>query len=95
MSSRQREEGAQNSVKPRRDLNSAETTPIQPAVTREPIVAPQQRQSAEPTIRVTIGRIEIRANTPQPQTQTMPQQPRFQPALTLDDYLKQRNGDGQ
>lgn len=95
VSIKQSAEPVQKPARPRRDRVSAETTPIQPAVTLEPLAAPQQRQSAESTIRVTIGRIEIRANTPQPQVQNSQPQPRFQPALTLDDYLKQRNGGGQ
>ncbi|MCO5194761.1 MAG: hypothetical protein M9928_20435 [Anaerolineae bacterium] len=80
-------------TRPHRGQASAENAPIQPAITLEPIAVPQQSQSTESTIHVTIGRIEIRANTPQPQP--TPPQPRFQPALTLDDYLKQRNGDGR
>ena len=46
-----------------------------------------------PTIRVAIGRIEVRAIMPPPATptrQTAPTTPR--PELSLDDYLKQRNG---
>lgn len=44
------------------------------------------------TIKVTIGRIEVRAVTPPqaPQPQTSP--PRQHPILSLDDYLKQYNG---
>ncbi len=44
------------------------------------------------TVKVTIGRIEIRAVTPPqaPQPQTPP--PRQHPVLSLDDYLKQHNG---
>ncbi len=45
-----------------------------------------------PTIKVTIGRIEVRAVKPslEPQPQTPP--PRQHPILSLDDYLKQYNG---
>ncbi len=44
------------------------------------------------TVKVTIGRIEVRAVTPPqaPQPQTPP--PRQHPVLSLDDYLKQHNG---
>jgi hypothetical protein len=44
------------------------------------------------TVKVTIGRIEIRAVTPlqAPQPQIPP--PRQHPVLSLDDYLKQHNG---
>jgi hypothetical protein len=43
-----------------------------------------------PTIRVAIGRIEVRAVTPPPARKEMPVRPG--PMLSLDDYLKQRNG---
>lgn len=48
--------------------------------------------STTPTIKVTIGRIEVRAVKPpqEPQPQTPP--PRQHPILSLDDYLKQYNG---
>jgi len=50
-------------------------------------VAPRQ-PSTQPTVKVTIGRIEVKAVTPQPQTPP----PRRHPVLSLDDYLKQYNG---
>lgn len=48
--------------------------------------------STSPTIKVTIGRIEVRAERPplEPQPQTLPQ--KQYPILSLDDYLKQHNG---
>jgi hypothetical protein len=59
---------------------------------QEPRVAPAE--SSAPAIRVTIGRIEVRAITsppPMPPAQrTMPTRPG--PELSLDDYLKQHNG---
>lgn len=58
---------------------------------REPRVAAPEPPA--PTIRVAIGRIEVRAITrpPAPPTQrTAPARPGS--ALSLDDYLKQRNG---
>ena len=59
---------------------------------QEPRVAAPE--SSAPAIRVTIGRIEVRAITPPP---PMPPVPRTAPArpgpeLSLDDYLKQHNG---
>lgn len=45
---------------------------------------------ATPTIRVSIGRIEVRAVTPAPSTRR-PAPKRPGPSLTLDAYLKQRN----
>jgi hypothetical protein len=53
---------------------------------------------AVPTIKVTIGRIEVRAIKPAPASSTLapqlqtPSPPRQHPILSLDDYLKQHNG---
>ncbi|PXF58911.1 MAG: hypothetical protein C4B59_12540 [Candidatus Methanogaster sp.] len=78
-----------------RNRESTREPAIQP-ITIEQIVLPDKTQPrasepAEPAaIRVTIGRVEVRATTP-PQ----PPAPRTRPpgpALTLDDYLKKRNG---
>ena len=58
---------------------------------REPRVAAPEPPA--PTIRVAIGRIEVRAITPPPTPpaqRTTPARP--SPALSLDEYLKQRNG---
>jgi hypothetical protein len=44
-----------------------------------------------PTIRVTIGRIEVRAVMPS-DTRILPTPQRPKPRLSLDDYLKQRHG---
>jgi len=78
-----------------RNRESTREPAIQP-ITIEQIILPAKTQPrasepAEPAvIRVTIGRIEVRATTP-----PLPAAPRTRPqgpALTLDDYLKQRNG---
>ena len=78
-----------------RNRESTREPAIQP-ITIEQIVPPAETQpraskQAEPAvIRVTIGRIEVRATTP-----PLPAAPRTHPpgpVLTLDDYLKQRNG---
>jgi hypothetical protein len=57
---------------------------------REPhVVAPEP---PEPTIRVNIGRIEVRAHMPPPPPATQRSKPaRLGPKLSLDDYLNQRN----
>lgn len=59
---------------------------------REPRVAAPE--SSAPTIHVAIGRLEVRATTPPPpmppERWTVPDPPG--PVLSLDDYLKQRNG---
>lgn len=45
----------------------------------------------EPEIRVTIGRVEVRAVFPeQPVKRSAP--PRFRPSVTLDDYLSRGSG---
>jgi hypothetical protein len=54
----------------------------QPPVTPPPEPAP--------TVQITIGRIEVRA-TPPPPAKAEQKQPRT-PVLSLDDYLRQRNG---
>ncbi len=46
--------------------------------------------SERPIIRVTIGRIDVRAIPPPPPTLRQPSPPA--PGLSLDDYLKERNG---
>jgi hypothetical protein len=57
---------------------------------REPRVAAPGPPA--PTIRVAIGRIEVRAITPPPTPPAQRDTPaRPSPALSLDDYLKQRN----
>jgi hypothetical protein len=61
----------------------------------EPIVSPSAQPEpvpeSPPTIRVTIGHVEVRAIAP-PQTETPRPKPTGpDPVLTLDEYLKQRN----
>jgi hypothetical protein len=46
-----------------------------------------------PEIQVTIGRVEIRAIAPPPAPPRQPARPRT-PGLTLEQYLKQRSGEG-
>jgi hypothetical protein len=47
-----------------------------------------------PTIRVTIGRVDVRAVMPAPPVPVAkPVHPR--PGLSLDDYLKQRRGEAR
>ncbi len=50
----------------------------------------QQEPPPAPTIHVTIGRIEVRA-TPAPSS-ALPSRPKPAPTMSLDDYLRQRNG---
>jgi hypothetical protein len=46
-----------------------------------------------PTVKVTIGRVEVRAITPAPPT-SRPKPAKTGPTLSLDDYLKRRSGGG-
>lgn len=50
--------------------------------------ASADRESSSPTIRVSIGRVEVRAIMPTPTPKAAPVRPR--PAVSLNDYLKQR-----
>jgi hypothetical protein len=49
-------------------------------------------EPATPTIRVSIGRIDVRAVTPPASSAQRPAAVRPGPALSLDDYLKQQKG---
>ncbi len=73
-------------------LGSANGIPlIEPRLAVSPAEVPSPRAGVQPTpIRVTIGRIEVRAALPQPLPQ--PARPvRRQPALPLEQYLQRRN----
>jgi len=54
--------------------------------------ASMQKEKSTPTIHVTIGRIEVRATTAPIQKQPKPREP---DALSLDYYLRRRNGGGR
>lgn len=60
----------------------------------ELVGAPHKREGTQeassPTVRITIGRVEVRAVTPEP-AQPLPAA-RPEPALSLEDYLRQRDG---
>jgi hypothetical protein len=65
--------------------------PMTAAIKAAAIVPPPQQAEMTPTIQVTIGRIEIRATTA-----STPAQPRQTgPRLSLDEYLRRRNGGGK
>lgn len=62
-----------------------------------PVVASHQRREAtkvtsSPTVRITIGRVEVRAIPPEPVPVQPPTEVRSEPALSLEDYLKQHSG---
>jgi len=53
-----------------------------------------EASAPEPTIQVTIGRIEVRA-TPPPPAQPPGQQRAAPPVMSLDQYLQQRSRGGE
>jgi hypothetical protein len=53
---------------------------------------PPANESAPPVIRVTIGRVEVRAIMPQTPAVERPAPARTSPVLSLDEYLKQHSG---
>lgn len=89
-----------------RDARKSVTVPNRPEPLGDPSVAPRvsrpgsgnhqqpgTREPSAPAIRVSIGRIEVRAATPPPVPAAQPAaSARPGPALSLDDYLKRRNG---
>lgn len=75
--------------------------PPQPSVTRQArqstAMPPSQSLTAEPApqppaIRVTIGRVEVRAVQPPEPFLPRPRPAMRMPAVSLDDYLRRRNG---
>jgi hypothetical protein len=48
---------------------------------------------AEPTVRITIGRVEIKATTDSPKPEA--RVPASKPTLSLEDYLHEREGGGR
>lgn len=63
---------------------------LRPSITAAPDTPPPGPAAQPPVIRVTIGRIEVRAVAPTERAKPAPQRRRL--SLSLDDYLKQRGG---
>jgi hypothetical protein len=68
-----------------------------PAPFQEPVLFSGQKysqttdiQAERQVVQVTIGRVDVRAIFAPPAQE--PQQPRSTPAMSLDDYLRQRDG---
>jgi len=74
-------------IAPERAPIATHARPRTPTVSSPP--APTTAATDAPVIRVTIGRIDVRAVTP-PAPQAAPPAPPLR--LTLDEYLRQRNG---
>jgi len=80
-----------------------EPRPMQGAVAARPLITPRIEPATQPpgrsaatpepapTIRVTIGRVEVRAITPPAPPVARPKPARTGPTLSLDDYLQQRS----
>lgn len=64
--------------------------PPSPAPSREP----SQLTPSEPSVRVHIGRVEVRAVFPPAAPVLETRQPQPPPVMTLEEYLKQRGGRG-
>ena len=79
----------------RDDLNRtdqrASRRPAPPSVSPVGVSPAPEGPPPQRNIRVTIGRVEIRASLPHP-APAAPAPRRYRPALGLNDYLKQRNG---
>ena len=69
------------------------TVTVAPAPSPQPGAAlPLQRQTEPPIIRVTIGRVDVRAITSPPVPAAAARSPGRATRLSLDDYLKERSG---
>ena len=69
------------------ELASAAARPAGPSPASQPLAG----AAAEPAIRVTIGRVEVRAVFPEQTVKRSPP-PRFRPRVSLDDYLSRGSG---
>lgn len=61
---------------------------MKPSINQWELPAAAAARSTEPTIHVTIGRVEVRAT----QANTTPGKTQVKKAISLDDYLRQRQG---
>jgi hypothetical protein len=61
----------------------------------QPLPALRRPAQSPPAVHVTIGRVEVRAVTPPPAARSAPASPKpVKPAMSLADYLDQRNRSG-
>ncbi|MEE1782968.1 hypothetical protein PUR71_08570 [Streptomyces sp. SP17BM10] len=66
-----------------------------PASIVDPLLVPRrERASAAPDVRITIGRVEVRAGHQPPTPQPPRRIPGRRPAMSLEDYLRTRAGGG-
>jgi len=73
--------------------NPHSPAPVMPAPQLPPSQTAQPASRPAPAIHVTIGRVEVRAHFASPPAPSAPP-PRPTSVLSLDDYLKQRDGGG-
>lgn len=85
----------------RKEMGALSTGAIHPAIQERhanakerPGPAPAVDETSEPSIRVTIGKVEVRAVFPSPPVNRTPAQ-RARPTLSLDEYLKRSSGAGR
>jgi hypothetical protein len=91
---RPRQREIESLVPPRERITHAEEARASRGLSGvSPIVAPHptSERTSAPRIEVNIGRVEVRAVFAQPPPQ---RKPRSSPTVSLDDYLKQRDGTG-
>jgi hypothetical protein len=64
--------------------------PVVARMASESLLSTQRAQNSEPTIHVTIGRVEVRAVAASTSDSTRPERP--SPVMSLDEYLRTRAG---
>jgi hypothetical protein len=84
--------GSLDAAQPRNEIMPAlpATMIVQPNITRHEEPRASEPAQPAPVIRVTIGRIEVRANLPNPATPPPAAPPA--PKMSLDDYLRSQHG---
>ena len=62
--------------------------PVVARLASEPLLSTGRAPQSEPTVHVTIGRVEVRAVTASPSDRARPGHP--SPVMSLDEYLRTR-----
>lgn len=71
----------------------ASPAPFYPTASRTSVGREPRQNPMPPQVTISIGTIEIRANEKKPVRKTSGRPPAGEPVLSLDDYLRQVNGD--